>query len=104
MKEEDEGEELINLEEEQESNRNKKAKIEKSNFKNKSALFIISFLLILIIFIYLFKYYGKIFFQKQKTLIIFDFDKTITLKDVFEEQIFLLPANEEQEEIMDKLY
>ena len=105
MKEEEgEGEELINLEEEEEENRrNQKLNKNKSCCKNKSTYYIISLLLILIILIYIFKYYEN-YFQKQKTLIIFDFDKTITLKDVFEEQRFLLPTKEEQEEIMDKLY
>lgn len=102
MKEEGEGEELINLEEE-ESHMNQKTNAKKLNFKNKLTFFIIFSLLILILLIYLFKYYEN-YFQKQKSLIIFDFDKTITLKDVFEEQRFLLPTKEEQEEIMDKLY
>ena len=103
MKEEEgEGEELINIEEE-ENARNQKTNKKKSNFKNRSILFIISSLLILIILIYFIKHYEN-YFQNKKVLIIFDFDKTLTKKDVFEEQRFLLPTKEEQEEIMDKLY
>ena len=42
-------------------------------------------------------------FNSLNIIIIFDFDKTISIEDVFEEQRFLLPSKEEQEEIMEKM-
>ena len=104
MKENKEGEELIDLDELESPNKTKNSdkKSKKFQILNKSKIQLIIIILIFFLFIIIY------FFEKKrkivKSLIIFDFDKTITLNDVFEEQRFLLPSKEEQDEIMDKLY
>ena len=108
MKEKEEGEELINLDEQIDTNRKKNKENHNKNnnkkiYANKRNIFlVISIFLIIFIMIYFYKKFMTIL-PKQKTLIIFDFDKTLTSKDVFEEQRFLLPSREEQEELMEKL-
>ena len=101
-------EELIDLDDQNNPKQNKENTIiHNSKTKNtliniKTVFLFITFLSLIIIIFYFFK--GLLNKQmKQKTLIIFDFDKTLSLKDVFEEQRFLLPSKEEQEEIMEKL-
>ena len=101
---ENEGEELIDLNELDNPNKtkNKDKKSKKLlNSNNKKKLFL---MIIIILFLIIFVYFNKKMLREVKSLIIFDFDKTITLNDVFEEQRFLLPSKEEREEIMDKLY
>ena len=101
-------EELIDLDDQNNPKQNKENTIiHNSKTKNtliniKTVFLFITFLsLIIIIFFFSEGLLNKQ--MKQKTLIIFDFDKTLSLKDVFEEQRFLLPSKEEQEEIMEKL-
>ena len=110
-KEEENGEELIdlNLEDNANSNNNNNIQNKKADDNNNNRfhltkiIFIILILFILIIIIYfiLKKNKNEI---KRKDLIIFDFDKTISFNDVFEEQRFLLPSVKEQEEIMERMY
>ena len=104
---EDNGEELINLNEQGEKdpqkNEEKQDNKDKNKFINKKILFLLFSLLlilIMIIFVFLKLKDNQI---KQKQLVIFDFDKTISLEDVFEEQRFLLPSKEEQEDLMERL-
>ena len=103
----EDGEELIDLDEQNNPKENKEHSNTKNSKSKKEYLYlkiIILFIFILSIIAIIFYLYKKVFKQvKQKTLIIFDFDKTISLEDVFEEQRFLLPSKEEQEEIMEKL-
>ena len=122
MKEEDseeDGEELIDLDQtnklnekmnqkKPDNNKPKKPFIKNTN-KDKSYKILFTFLFILItlmLLLYLIKEKtnkNQIIKSKSKTLIIFDFDKTLTVKDVFEEQRFLLPTKEEQEDLMERL-
>ena len=116
---EEDGEELIDLEQENAINEKITPKNEYINNKktkstnihkrkmNKILIISLSIILPLILILYLYqKHKNKIPKELQKnskikTLIIFDFDKTLTI--VFEEQRFLLPTKEEQEDIMERL-
>lgn len=118
---EEDGEELIDLEQENTINEKTNPKNEYINNKktkstnihkrkmNKILIISLSIILPLILIFYLYqKYKNKISKELQKNskiknLIIFDFDKTLTIKDVFEEQRFLLRTKEEQEDIMERL-
>ena len=110
-KEEENGEELIDLNLEDNSNsninnniQNKKADDNNNNrFHFTKIIFTVLILFILIILIY-FIFNSNKNEIKRKDLIIFDFDKTISFNDVFEEQRFLLPSVKEQEEIMERMY
>ena len=99
------GEELIDLDED--NNPSKKEEIKKRN-NNKSSIYIFLFSIIIIIFsiIILYSYLNKkVNLQKlTKSLIIFDFDKTITETDTFEEQINLLDSPEEREDLFRRIY
>ena len=111
-KEEDFGEELIDLNKNENTNEEdfKKNINNKNKIKNKKFLiffiFIIFVIFIVIIIILQFHSYLKNNNDEiqHKSLIIFDFDKTITKKDVFEEQRYLLPTKEEQDELLIKIY
>ena len=111
-KEEDYGEELIDLN--KNSNTNEEDSEKNTNNKNKTSnkkfliffIFIIIVIFFVIIIILQFHSYlkNKNDEIQHKSLIIFDFDKTITKKDVFEEQRYLLPTKEEQDELLIKIY
>jgi 2,3-diketo-5-methylthio-1-phosphopentane phosphatase len=110
-KEEENGEELIdlNLEDNANSNNNNNIQNKKADDNNNNRFHLtkiiftvlILFILIILIYFILKKNKNEI---KRKDLIIFDFDKTISFNDVFEEQRFLLPSVKEQEEIMERMY
>jgi len=114
-KKKENGEELIDLNPEGDDNANSNSK---NNIKNKKdddinnkkfhftkTIFIFLILFILILLIYFIIKTNKNKNEiKRKDLIIFDFDKTISFNDVFEEQRFLLPSVKEQEEIMERMY
>jgi 2,3-diketo-5-methylthio-1-phosphopentane phosphatase len=110
-KEEENGEELIDLNLEDNANSNSKNNIQNKKAVNNNnkvfhfpqIIFIVLILFILIILIYFILKSNKNEI-KRKDLIIFDFDKTISFNDVFEEQRFLLPSVKEQEEIMERMY
>ncbi len=115
--EEEDGEELIDLD--QSNNLNEKMNQKKENFNNpkkpfikntnkiksNKILFITIIILLIIIILLLYLKKGKINKNpKVKTLIIFDFDKTLTTKSVFEEQRFLLPTIKEQEDLIERIH
>ena len=104
----DNGEELIDLNDEGKNDyhKEKEEKKDKNNTKknsNKKMLYLLFLFLIIIIIIIC--SFSKLNNNqvKRKSLIIFDFDKTISVEDVFEEQRFLLPSKEEQEDIMERV-
>lgn len=121
-KSEENGEELIDLD--QDNNLNEKINhkkelinkpkksYNKTTNKNKSnnilfiALLLILTLTIILLLLYLKKEQtnkNEKIKPKVKTLIIFDFDKTLTVHSVFEEQRFLLPTKEEQEDLIKRI-
>ena len=112
MKKEDDGQELIDLNEqgrndinEEDNEKQNKSNNNKNKYNYKKIIFILaSILFVIIIIVICFLVFSKKFKMKQKELIIFDFDKTISFKDVFEEQRFLLPTREEQEDVMERMY
>lgn len=100
------GEELIDLNED-----NKKIKEENNTDKitNKSSInYIIILIILIILFVIIIKLYS--FFNKMnpkkqyKSLIIFDFDKTITVNDTFEEQVPLLNSKADEEDLIRRIY
>ena len=111
MKEGENGEELIDLNPEFIANSNNKKSIENKKDNRKSnnrfhftkMVFTVLLILMIIIIIY-FILKANRNKTKRKDLIIFDFDKTISFNDVFEEQRFLLPSVKEQEDIMERMY
>ena len=110
-KEEENGEELIdlNLEDNTKSNSKNDTQNKKADDNNKNKFhfpkiilsILILFILFLLIYFILRTNKSEI---KRKDLIIFDFDKTISFNDVFEEQRFLLPSVKEQEDVMERMY
>ena len=110
-KEEENGEELIdlNLEDNTKSNSKNDTQNKKADDNNKNKFhfpkiilsILILFILFLLIYFILRTNKSEI---KRKDLIIFDFDKTISFNDVFEEQRFLFPSVKEQEDVMERMY
>ena len=101
---EEQEEELIDLNEnnieEKENKSNKKEKKEKKD--NKFIYLILSIIIIATIIFLIYLYINKRI--KYKSVIIFDFDKTIIEKDAFEEQRYILPSKKEQDEYVRRMY
>jgi len=100
------GEELIDL---NEDNKQIKEKNSTNKVTNKSNIGYVSIIIILIILfvliIKLYSFFNKMNSQKQyKSLIIFDFDKTITINDTFEEQVPLLNSKEAEDDLYRRIY
>ena len=97
------GEELIDLSEDNKPKKENKSNKDKKD-TNKFYLFIILLITIsIIILIYLYiTYFNKQ--KKYKSVIILDFDKTITESDTFEQQIKLLPTKEAQDKLIKQMY
>ena len=97
------GEELIDLNED-----SKPKKDNESNKKEKNKIinnkFYLILLLIIFVSIFLIIYLYINHQKKYKSIIIFDFDKTITEKDSFEEQRYILPSKEAQDELIQRIY
>ena len=103
MQSQDSGEELVDLDEiNKKKKEEKKIKNERNN-KNKIIYILSLILIIAIIIIYLF---SKNMNPKinYKSVIIFDFDKTITEKDTFEEQLNLLKSKDEIDNLIKRIY
>ena len=98
-------EELIDLDENIRNNEEENF-IENGNKKNYNYLNIVIFLITIFAFIILIFVFSKEMnpTKEYKSLIIFDFDKTITQKDTFEEQVPLLNSKEEEEDLIRKIY
>ena len=96
-------EELIDLDD---NGKEKEKFIEKSNIKNHKYLGIFLFLIsIVVCIIIFFSISNKMNSTKEyKSLIIFDFDKTITQNDTFEEQIQLLNSKEAEDDLLRRVY
>ena len=98
------GEELIDLNENSKPKKENKSNKEKK-INEKLTFFIILlitiFSIIILLYLYIINSNQKI---KYKSVIIFDFDKTITEKDTFEEQINLLPTKEDQNNLIKRMY
>ena len=100
----DTGEELIDLNESNTSQNkeNEQNKRRKNKIYNKCVFIFLSILILSIIALYL--YLNQIKLKKQyKSVIIFDFDKTITEKDTFEEQRYLIKSKEAQDELVKRV-
>ena len=98
-------EELIDLDDNGKE-KEKENFIENSNSKNHNYLGIFLFLIsIVVCIIIFFSISNKMNSTKEyKSLIIFDFDKTITQNDTFEEQIQLLNSKEAEDDLLRRVY
>lgn len=103
MQSQDSGEELVDLDEINKKNKEEKKIKNERNNKNKIIYILFLILIIAIIIIYLF---SKNMNPKinYKSVIIFDFDKTITEKDTFEEQLNLLKSKDEIDNLIKRIY
>jgi len=100
---EEPGEELIDLNENNiKEKENKSNKEEKNKKKDNKFIYILLLIIIAIIIFLIYLYVNKQI--KYKSVIIFDFDKTIIEKDAFEEQRYILPSKEEQDEYVRRMY
>ena len=97
------GEELIDINENTKQKKQNKSNIKEKKTKKDNKFFFI-LLLIIIVLIVFFIYLCINKEIKYKSVIIFDFDKTIIEKDAFEEQRFLLPSKEAQDELVRRMY
>ena len=98
------GQELIDLNEDNEpkkENRSNQEKKDTNKFNFFIILLIIIFSIIILIYLYI-TYFNES--KKYKSVIILDFDKTITESDTFEQQIELLPTKEAQDELIKRMY
>ena len=98
-------EELIDLDDNGKE-KEKENFIENSNSKNHNYLGIFLFLIsIVVCIIIFFSISNKMNSTKEnKSLVIFDFDKTITQNDTFEEQIQLLNSKEAEDDLLRRVY
>ena len=98
------GEELIDLNEDNKPTKENKSNKEKKP-PNKLKFFIILLIIVLSIIILIYLYITYFSQQKKyKSVIILDFDKTITETDTFEQQINLLPTKEAKDELIRQMY
>ena len=98
------GQELIDLNEDNEpkkENRSNKEKKDTNKFNFFIILLIIIFSIVILIYLYI-TYFNES--KKYKSVILLDFDKTITESDTFEQQIELLPTKKAQDELIKRMY
>ena len=99
------GEELIDIDENNKSNKKENDTKKSDKIKNKYKFFFILLIVILTAIIIIYSFLKKMNNKRQFTsLIIFDFDKTITEKDTYEEQLPLLNSKEAEDELFRRIY
>ena len=101
---EEPGEELIDLNENNIEVKENKSKEKEKNKKKDNKVLCILLLIIIIITIVFIMHLHKNKQIEHKSVIIFDFDKTIIEKDALEEQRFILPTKKEQDEYLRRIY